>query len=117
MHGFFMPMKLYTKLRAVSKPFEYEEYRKRKVQEEIEKRREKRIAPLKRLKQAKLGPKVNAALAEKLMQKGLGGKKGPKANAADVTQVANDSIYYHLKSSLPFPCLISRSSRPTRFVP
>lgn len=82
-----MPMKLYTKLRAVSKPFEYEEYRKRKVQEEIEKRREKRIAPLKRLKLAKLGPKVNAALAEKLMQKG---KKGTKADAANLTQVHND---------------------------
>jgi ribosome biogenesis protein ENP2 len=76
----------------VSKPFEYEEYRKRKVQEEIEKRREKRIAPLKRLKLAKLGPKVNAALAEKLMQKGVGGKKGTKADAAQVREVFHSCI-------------------------
>lgn len=31
MHGFFMEMKLYSKLRAVSKPFEYEEHRKKKI--------------------------------------------------------------------------------------
>lgn len=63
MHGFFMQMKLYNKLRAVSKPFEYEEYRKKKVKDTIEKSRSSRIAPVKRL------PKVNAALAEKLLMK------------------------------------------------
>ena len=86
MHGFFLPMKLYTKLRAVSKPFEYEEYRRRRVQEEIEKRREKRIAPLKRLRKDKQLPKVNAALAEKLLQKGHTGKKAGTA-AKDAAQV------------------------------
>lgn len=36
MHGFFMDMKLYNKLRAVSKPFEYEEHRKKLIQQKIE---------------------------------------------------------------------------------
>ena len=63
MHGFFMEIKLYNKLRAVSKPFEYEEHRKRKIREKIEAKRQSRIAAVKRL------PKVNAALAEKLMSR------------------------------------------------
>jgi len=35
MHGFFMEMKLYNKLRAVSKPFEYEEYRRKKIKDKV----------------------------------------------------------------------------------
>jgi ribosome biogenesis protein ENP2 len=35
MHGYFMEMKLYNKLRAVSKPFEYEEYRKKKIKDKV----------------------------------------------------------------------------------
>ena len=60
MHGFFMDMKLYSKLRAASKPFEYDEYRKAKIKEKIDAKRESRITVRKRL------PKVNTALAEKL---------------------------------------------------
>ena len=67
MHGFFMEMKLYSKLRAVSKPFEYEEHRKKKIREKIEEKRQSRINAKKRL------PKVNASLAEKFMKmKGKG---------------------------------------------
>ena len=64
MHGFFVDMKLYSKLRAVSKPFEYEEHRKRKIQEKIEANRQSRIVAQKRL------PKVNKQLAEKLLRSG-----------------------------------------------
>lgn len=64
MHGFFMDMKLYSKLRAVSKPFEFEEHRKRKIREKIEEKRRSRITAVKRL------PKVNKELAVKLERKG-----------------------------------------------
>lgn len=60
MHGFFMEMKTYLKLRALSKPFEYEEYMKKKIKDKIEEKRQKRIMPQKRL------PKVNRELAAKL---------------------------------------------------
>lgn len=63
MHGFFMEMKLYNKLRAVSKPFEYEEYRKKKIQERIEAKRASRISTVQRL------PKINQDLAKKLLKK------------------------------------------------
>lgn len=73
MHGFFIDMKLYNKLRAVSKPFEYEEYRKAKIREKIEAKRESRIATMKKL------PKVNKDLAEKMMKKnGAGEEEGGK---------------------------------------
>jgi ribosome biogenesis protein ENP2 len=49
MHGFFMEMKLYSKLRAVSKPFEYEEHRKKRIKDKIEATRASRISAVKRL--------------------------------------------------------------------
>jgi ribosome biogenesis protein ENP2 len=60
MHGYFIEMKLYNKLRAISKPFEYEEYRLKRIREKIEEKRKSRITAQKRL------PKVNKELAEKL---------------------------------------------------
>jgi ribosome biogenesis protein ENP2 len=65
MHGFFIDMKLYNKLRAVSKPFEYDEYRKKQIQEKIEKTRGSRISITKKL------PKVNKELAERMIKKQL----------------------------------------------
>ena len=61
MHGYFIEIKLYNKLRAVSKPFEYEEYRLSKIKDKINEKRSSRITPRKRL------PKVNKQLAEKLL--------------------------------------------------
>ena len=63
MHGFFIEVGLYTKLRAVCKPFEYEEHRKKRIQDKINEKRASRITALKRL------PKVNRMLAEKLLKK------------------------------------------------
>lgn len=62
MHGFFIDMALYTKLRAVANPFEYEEWKRNKIREKIEERRKSRISQQKRL------PKVNAQLAAKLLK-------------------------------------------------
>eukprot|EP01042_Synura_sphagnicola_P001880 gene1880-2214_t len=49
MHGYFIDVKLYMKLRSVSKPFEYEEFRKKKIQDKIDEKRKSRISALKRL--------------------------------------------------------------------
>jgi len=64
MHGYFMEMKLYSKLRAVSRPFEYEEHRKKRIKEKVEEKRASRIIAQKRI------PKVNKELAEKLLRQG-----------------------------------------------
>jgi ribosome biogenesis protein ENP2 len=62
MHGFFIEMSLYNKLRAVSKPFEYEEHKKEKIRQKVEEKRQSRINAQKRL------PKFNQQLAEKMMK-------------------------------------------------
>lgn len=64
MHGFFVEIKLYNKLRAVSNPMEYEEYRKKKIADKIAEKTQSRITAVKRL------PKVNADLAKKFMKSG-----------------------------------------------
>ena len=63
MHGYFMEMKMYQSLRAVAKPFEYEEHRKKRINDKLEEKRGSRIIPKKKL------PKVNKQLAEKMLRK------------------------------------------------
>ena len=64
MHGFFVDMRLYEKARAIANPFEFEEHKKRIVQQRIDEQRQSRISAVKKL------PKVNKTLAAKLMKEG-----------------------------------------------
>ncbi|KAI8922448.1 WD40-repeat-containing domain protein [Powellomyces hirtus] len=61
MHGFFLDLRLYEKAKAIANPFEYDEYKKRMVQDRIEKQRASRISAVKKL------PKINRNMAVKLM--------------------------------------------------
>lgn len=67
MHGFFVHVGLYNKIRAVAKPFEYSEYRSRKIKERMEEKRGSRIAP--KVAQQKAKAKVNTDLADRLHAK------------------------------------------------
>ena len=84
MHGFFLEMKLYNKLRAVSKPFEFEEHRKRKIDGKIEEKRQSRIIAQKRL------PKVNADLAQKMIKQSAALKT--KAGDTEAAGVETENI-------------------------
>jgi ribosome biogenesis protein ENP2 len=82
MHGFFMDNNLYNKVRSVANPFEYEEYRKKKVKERVEAKRASRIAP----KDSKVAPfndkaaiSVNPDLADRLQTKAEANTKAGKA--------------------------------------
>eukprot|EP00934_Nitzschia_sp_Nitz4_P008061 Nitzschia sp. Nitz4//scaffold55_size114948//8658//11015//NITZ4_003881-RA/size114948-processed-gene-0.58-mRNA-1//-1//CDS//3329554470//8051//frame0 len=66
MHGFFMDINLYNRVRAVANPFEYEEYRKKKLKERLEAKRASRIAPK---DQRSSQTAVNADLANRLQDK------------------------------------------------
>ncbi|KAK9888756.1 hypothetical protein WA026_000981 [Henosepilachna vigintioctopunctata] len=68
MHGYFMDVRLYRKAKSVADPFAFEEYRKRKIRETIEKNREN-IVQVDKL------PKVNKELALKLMENNPKDKK------------------------------------------
>ncbi|XP_056151873.1 nucleolar protein 10 [Lampris incognitus] len=63
MHGFFMDIRLYHKVKAMANPFAYEEYRKDKIRQKIEESRTQRV-------QVKKLPKVNKELALKLIEEG-----------------------------------------------
>ena len=68
MHGFFMNVNLYNRVKSVANPFEYEEYQKKKLKERLDAKRSSRIAP----KESETrGPKtaVNPELAERLQNK------------------------------------------------
>jgi ribosome biogenesis protein ENP2 len=62
MHGFFVDNRLYAKARAIADPLAYEAYRARKVEERLEAERASRISLARKL------PKVNAAVAARLLQ-------------------------------------------------
>ncbi|XP_058524262.1 nucleolar protein 10 [Ochotona princeps] len=61
MHGFFMDIRLYHKVKSMVNPFAYEEYRKDRIRQKIEETRAQRV-------QLKKLPKVNKELALKLIE-------------------------------------------------
>ena len=81
MHGFFMDINLYNRVRAVANPFEYEQYRKKKLKERLDAKRASRIAPKENSRKGNKA--VNPELAERLMDKAEDGadtKAGKLAN-------------------------------------
>ncbi|KAM9316404.1 nucleolar protein 10 [Gastrophryne carolinensis] len=61
MHGYFIDIRLYHKVKAMVNPFAYEEYRRDKIRQKIEETRAQRV-------QIKKLPKVNKELALKLLE-------------------------------------------------
>ena len=80
MHGFFIHVGLYNRIRAVAKPFEYKEYRSQKIKERMEEKRASRIAP--KTNAQKINAKVNPDLADRLQAKSGSKTKARKAAKA-----------------------------------
>ena len=80
MHGFFIHVGLYNRIRAVAKPFEYKEYRSQKIKERMEEKRASRIAP--KTNSQKINAKVNPDLADRLQAKSEAKTKAGKAAKA-----------------------------------
>jgi ribosome biogenesis protein ENP2 len=64
MHGFFINIGLYNRIKDVANPFQYEEYRKKKLKAQLAEKSASRIAPKKANKAT-----VNADLADRLESK------------------------------------------------
>lgn len=80
MHGFFMDINLYNRVKAVANPFEYEEYQKKKLQERLKAKQSSRIAPRAiHEKKTKIKTAVNTDLAERLENKATGSTKTGRA--------------------------------------
>jgi ribosome biogenesis protein ENP2 len=93
MHGFFIHVGLYNKVRAVAKPFEYNEYRTQKIKERMEEKRTSRIAPKTNPNEKKISAKVNPELAERLQSKASGRTKAGKAAKALVEDDRFGSLF------------------------
>lgn len=76
MHGFFIDINLYNRVKAVANPFEYEQYQQKKLKERLEAKRSSRIAPLASEKKSKSA--VNADLADRLEYKAKDSTKAGK---------------------------------------
>ena len=61
MHGYFINIRLYKRAKSITEPFAYREYRKKRIEEKLEKDRATRI------KQKKL-PRINKQFAFELLQ-------------------------------------------------
>ncbi|CAG9825089.1 unnamed protein product [Phaedon cochleariae] len=81
MHGYFMDVRLYKKAKSVANPFEFEEYRKKKIRETIDKDRANRV-------QINKLPKVNKDLALKLMD-----DENNKKKKAAATSLLSDNRF------------------------
>jgi ribosome biogenesis protein ENP2 len=62
MHGYFMDIRLYRKAKLVNEPFNFDEFKKSKIREKIEKERENRVKIQRKL------PLVNTELAKRLLE-------------------------------------------------
>jgi ribosome biogenesis protein ENP2 len=83
MHGFFMDARLYNKVKAVSEPFAYDEWRKKKLKEKVEAKQANRITIQRRL------PKINRATAERILENEAKKKKSDKADDGQEPALAN----------------------------
>ncbi|CAH1775195.1 unnamed protein product [Owenia fusiformis] len=83
MHGYFMDIRLYNKAKSISDPFAYEEYRRSKIREKIEEARANRV-------KVKKLPKVNRALAEKLIDQEADEQSKPKKKKEAATLLQDD---------------------------
>lgn len=93
MHGFFIHVGLYNKVRAVAKPFEYSEYRSQKIKERMEEKRTSRIAPKTHANEKKILAKVNPDLAQRLQSKASDRTKAGKAAKALVEDDRFGSLF------------------------
>jgi len=104
MHGFFIDSNLYNRVKAVANPFEYEEYRKKKLKERLEAKHASRIAP--RPSDQRKASKNNAAtvnpeLAERLQDKVAGNSATTKAGKV-ANKLLSDSRFGSLFTNPDF---------------
>jgi len=62
MHGYFMDIRLYKKAKLLNEPFNFDEFKQRKIKEKLEAERENRVKVARKL------PAVNAELAKRIME-------------------------------------------------
>jgi ribosome biogenesis protein ENP2 len=62
MHGYFIDIRLYRKAKLVNEPFNFDEFKRNKIKEKLEKERENRVKVIRKL------PVVNTELAKRIIE-------------------------------------------------
>ncbi len=62
MHGYFIDIRLYKKAKLINEPFNFEEFKQRKIKEKLDKEKENRVKLNRKL------PVVNTELAKRLIE-------------------------------------------------
>jgi ribosome biogenesis protein ENP2 len=81
MHGYFMDIRLYKKAKLINEPFNFDEFKQRKIKEKLEKERENRVKITRKL------PVVNTELAKRMIEeKEDTSKKSAKQKSANIME-------------------------------
>lgn len=102
MHGFFINTSLYTRVRAVANPFEYEDYRKKKIRKAIEEKQQSRIAPAKKSGKKSKEVAVNAGFVQELLSKTKGNTKSSQQQRSTAKKVLEDDRFKGLFENKDF---------------
>lgn len=86
MHGYFIDIRLYHKVKAMVNPFAYEDYRRDKIRQKIEETRAQRV-------QIKKLPKVNKELALKLIEEDEEEQALQKKKQKKMPNILNDDRF------------------------
>ena len=62
MHGYFIDIRLYKKAKLINEPFNFDEFKQRKIKEKLDKEKENRVRINRKL------PIVNTELAKRLIE-------------------------------------------------
>jgi ribosome biogenesis protein ENP2 len=79
MHGYFIDIRLYMKAKLINEPFNFDEFKQRKIKEKLEKERENRVRVSRKL------PLVNTELAKRLIEE----KEEPKIKKTKQVKTEN----------------------------
>ncbi|XP_063771488.1 nucleolar protein 10 [Pseudophryne corroboree] len=86
MHGYFIDIRLYHKVKAMVNPFAYEEYKREKIRQKIEETRAQRV-------QIRKLPKVNKELAFKLLEEEEEERPLQKKKQKKMPNILNDDRF------------------------
>ncbi|XP_078256230.1 nucleolar protein 10 isoform X1 [Rhinoraja longicauda] len=86
MHGFFMDIRLYHKVKSMTNPFAYEEYRKDKIRQKIEETRAQRV-------QVQKLPRVNKELALKFIEEEKEDQEQKKKKGKNLPNILRDERF------------------------
>ena len=89
MHGYFIDIRLYKKAKLINEPFNFDEFKQRKIKERLDKEKENRVRVVRKL------PAVNTELAKRLIEE-KDAEKAKTAAAKKSTNIMEDKRFAEL---------------------